>query len=46
MVSVETRNEICWATGIYDNDCECEICEHKNECSGYDHEEDDDKEDN
>lgn len=39
--------EKCWQTGIYTDDCECEFCEHKFECSGYegdnyDEDEDDD----
>lgn len=32
--------ELCWQTGAYTDNCECEFCEHKEECSGY--EEDDD----
>ncbi len=28
--------DICWETGIYSDDCECEFCSHKEECSGYD----------
>lgn len=35
--------EKCWQTGIYTDDCECEFCEHKFECSGY--ESDDEKDD-
>ncbi len=32
----------CWETGTYTDECICEMCEHKNECSGYeDHEEED-----
>ena len=33
---MESREEICWRTGLYDNDCTCEFCPHKFECSGYD----------
>lgn len=32
-----------WQTGIYTDDFECEFCEHKFECSGY---EDDDYDEN
>lgn len=32
--------ERCWETGEYTDDCICELCNHKFECSGY--EEDDD----
>ena len=38
----EARNEICWETGIYDDDCDCECCYHKHECSGYENDEEDD----
>ena len=31
----------CWATGCYTDDCICEICDHRFECSGYDDHEDD-----
>lgn len=31
--------ELCWQTGVFTDDCECEFCDHKGECSGY--EEDD-----
>lgn len=34
--------EHCWATGEYTDDCICDFCNHKHECSGYDHDEDDD----
>lgn len=26
----------CWETGEYTDDCICELCDHKDECSGYD----------
>ena len=32
--------EHCWETGEYTDDCICELCNHKDECSGY--EDDDD----
>ena len=32
--------ELCWQTGNFTDDCECGFCGHKEECSGY--EEDDD----
>lgn len=34
--------EHCWATGEYTDDCICDFCDHRHECSGYDHDEDDD----
>lgn len=27
--------DVCWETGNYTDDCECEFCDHKDECSGY-----------
>ncbi len=27
---------LCWETGIYTDECICEICDHRNECSGFD----------
>ena len=27
--------EICWETGNYSDNCNCDFCEHKSECSGY-----------
>lgn len=32
--------DLCWETGNYTDACECEFCDHKNECSGYEDEED------
>ena len=29
-------NESCWQTGNYTDQCDCETCNHKEECSGYD----------
>lgn len=33
--------DLCWKTGVYTDACICDFCEHKEECSGY---EDDDDE--
>lgn len=33
--------ELCWQTGNYTDDCECEFCEHKEECSGYENHDED-----
>lgn len=30
----------CWETGEYTDDCICELCDHKDECSGYDDDDD------
>lgn len=27
--------DVCWETGVFTDDCECEFCSHKEECSGY-----------
>ena len=35
--------ELCWLTGNYTDDCICEFCEHKRECSGYEDHDDDQK---
>ena len=36
--------EICWETGNYSDNCNCDFCEHKSECSGYeDHDDMDDE---
>ncbi len=32
-------NELCWSKGNYTDECDCELCSHKNECSGYEGEE-------
>ena len=29
-------SELCWQTGNFTDDCICEFCDHKHECSGYD----------
>lgn len=28
-------SELCWSTGTYNDSCICEFCNHKEECSGY-----------
>ena len=30
-----TQTDICWQTGNYTDECDCEFCSHKQECSGY-----------
>jgi hypothetical protein len=35
-------NEFCWETGKYTDECSCEFCEHKYECSGYEGSDDED----
>lgn len=30
----------CWETGEYTDDCICELCDHNDECSGYDDDDD------
>lgn len=37
--------DICWQTGNYTPECECEFCDHKHECSGYTGDDEDDDED-
>lgn len=32
--------ELCWETGNYTDDCDCELCCHNFECSGYDSDDD------
>ena len=34
--------EICWRTGVYSDDCICDECMHREECSGHDNDDDDD----
>ena len=34
--------ELCWQTGNYTEECVCEFCAHKYECSGSDLDEDED----
>lgn len=31
----EDKTEKCWQTGVFNSECDCEECSHKNECSGY-----------
>lgn len=35
-------NEICYQTGNYTDECCCELCDHKYDCSGYDDDDEDD----
>ena len=38
--------ERCWETGVFTDECVCEFCSHKYECSGYSDENvDEDEED-
>ncbi len=32
----------CWETGTYTDECICETCEHRHECSGFDDDNEDD----
>ena len=32
---ISNCNENCWYTGNYTDECDCEFCSHKHECSGY-----------
>lgn len=36
--------EKCWESGTYTGDCICDLCDHKNECSGYNHDDNDESE--
>ena len=34
LINIEyDKNETCWQTGIYQDGCICEFCQHKDECS-------------
>ena len=33
-------SEQCWQTGEWTDECVCECCEHREECSGADNEDD------
>lgn len=33
--------EYCWKTGHYLTSCDCDMCDHKYDCSGYEGEDDD-----
>lgn len=35
--------EFCWNTGRYTDECQCEICMHRSECSAGGEDEDDDE---
>ncbi len=35
------NEERCWVTGIYSDDCFCDFCSHKEECSGYENDDED-----
>ena len=37
------QNERCWETGQFTDDCDCELCDHNFECSGYEDSEDEDE---
>lgn len=39
-VTIMYPTELCWLTGSFEDNCECEFCEHKYECSGYEDDED------
>jgi len=28
----ETPNDLCWSTGVYTDNCMCEVCEHFDDC--------------
>lgn len=32
--SIKEFDEQCYETGVYNDNCDCELCEHKYECSG------------
>ena len=38
-----TPEEKCWQEHVYYMDCDCEQCEHKYDCSGYEGREDDEQ---
>ena len=35
-------NDKCYQTGNYTDECCCELCDHKYDCSGYDDDDEDD----
>ena len=35
--------DLCWKTGVYTDSCICDFCEHKEECSGYEGDDDDEQ---
>ena len=40
MDTILEATENCWSTGIFSDECDCESCLHKDECSGYNGDED------
>ena len=32
--NIDSPNDLCWATGVYNSNCDCYMCEHQYECSG------------
>ena len=40
MQTVDEFNENCWTNGTYNDNCFCEVCEHRYECSGSDADDD------
>lgn len=34
--------ELCWTTGKYTEDCNCDFCDFKSECSGFEDHDDED----
>lgn len=41
-LAISDPNEYCWETGNYQDTCNCDLCFHKEECSGSGYDEDDD----
>lgn len=39
---MSNSSDLCWLTGVYTDDCICDFCDHRFECSGYDSSDDDD----
>ena len=38
------HTEKCWSTGEWNDMCDCQLCDHKYECSGREMEDEDDDE--
>ena len=38
---VHEATERCWQTGEWSDECSCELCEHRYECSGSDADDED-----
>lgn len=36
-MGVEEATEYCWTTGNFTDECMCEMCAHREECSGSDY---------